>query len=311
MVFFEIITRKPGDEIRVEMTYEIKGKILEFGVNPEKLREVYPPNEYGCPPALFDLAVRCCNQDPSARPSIDEISDQLRNLSNELMEAQQGAKAALDFTGAEVWISIVCRLRSPSRGEAPIHDVITGISQHLKQLLKIELDAAQCQYLQQILGKEAHNSQVSIIAFGNFWKWWSKLLELIRKYLNVIKKKLILGFISPQEAEKILLETKLADSFVVRFSTSVPGSLVLTCYSDEKIIHVLATGEGNGFTENNIFYAGLKEMLKRHSVLSRMKHVISTAPVKIDLFLNILPNANTLQTYSLSGSFFVPFDKRT
>lgn len=75
------------------------------------------------------------------------------------------------------------------------------------------------------------------------------VLDRATKY----RRRFIHGFIGNSLATKWIVDLKREDTFVVRFSTTKPGCLVITCYHNSRPTHLLVqVDDKNGFVLGNI-----------------------------------------------------------
>lgn len=84
MVIFEMITRQRVEKILPRIPVD------HFGLNPQKVAEVLPPD---CPKEFSDLALWCCEYEPSARPDFKKIIVALQTILNNLAQQKKAARA--------------------------------------------------------------------------------------------------------------------------------------------------------------------------------------------------------------------------
>ncbi|KAG8908248.1 hypothetical protein FRB99_008313 [Tulasnella sp. 403] len=75
VIFCEIIARKLADD------YTFKRTAPFFGIDDIQVRKLASP---GCPPALIDLALECCQTRPTARPLMVDVLSRLRAIEVEV-----------------------------------------------------------------------------------------------------------------------------------------------------------------------------------------------------------------------------------
>lgn len=86
IIFCEILTRTLVDSDTMARVPPM------FGIDEAEVRSLASP---GCPPEFIDLALHCCQEEPSHRPTIRQVLDRLRVIEQQVLdEDQKSAKDA-------------------------------------------------------------------------------------------------------------------------------------------------------------------------------------------------------------------------
>ncbi|KAL6070952.1 putative serine/threonine-protein kinase kinX, variant 2 [Balamuthia mandrillaris] len=208
IVLGELVLRQDGENIRLGMTYQKKGR-LEFGVDSARLRQIIREAAPDCPPALVELTVACCNEDPKDRPTLEEIVKELAELHQGLTALDKRlAELVKDKHGRDLFRSLAtASFKSMNGVRVKRSDILQTIAGQLhkdadRSLTEDEINNIDTMFRTYYLSSLFHSfvcrslflftyflqntkkassakSTVTLEEFAPFWKWYSATRNLI------------------------------------------------------------------------------------------------------------------------------------
>lgn len=251
-------------------------KPLVFGVDSSLLRG--EDSEFAsaltqCPRMLLQLAERCCEEDAKRRPSTEEVVEQLHEmfqLTQKLHNFSLGVLRHLETSAPEIRNSAESPNRSPlqlsnmsrqalrywtncaivsmapdtdlAAHSVPFREIANGLAAKLTFSTSRVLDEKAKEFLASVIEVEV-DSKIDISQFGKFFNWFYTTGRVIHHpgVLPLFRDGFIDGFISATACTKLLVDGQAEDNFIIRFSSSKPGCLVITCLHAAQLRHVLVT----------------------------------------------------------------------
>jgi hypothetical protein len=310
VVMFELLTRAHGDDIRPGMTWARK---MEFVTNTELLREdaQFTKEIEWCPPDYWKLASACCNDNPDARPTTQQVVDQLQRISDKLHEVASFASRGLQSFEAshpgehhlekldtivqsafKMWVAAATTQVSVDSDveklTVPCTLIARLIAERLHALTGKALDDSAKEMLCSVCNLQS-SSRMNLEQFAALWKWYSITEHMIIHPLILphFQDGFIYGFISAELALQLLGNKE--GQLIIRFSGTKPGCLVIMCYHDGRPIQVLVGFEYLETPANGCFVLGTARLCTLKQVLSRnnmgmLKFVYPGVPIDSDCF---------------------------
>eukprot|EP01103_Thecamoeba_quadrilineata_P006051 TRINITY_DN15787_c0_g1_i1.p1 TRINITY_DN15787_c0_g1~~TRINITY_DN15787_c0_g1_i1.p1 ORF type:complete len:561 (+),score=96.65 TRINITY_DN15787_c0_g1_i1:2-1684(+) len=316
MVVMEIITRASGEDIRLAIVYQKKG-FLQFGVNSDRLKEEFGAPAYYISPALLNLSVECCREDPMGRPTMAQIIAKVSKLQTSLSSIVDEASTIFPNGPqyAEIWISLVYEIIdfdfNPKTCWINAGRIMDVISTYTKEKFEYTLNSKELTVLstmllnyQETFDEEPPVDQplVQLRGFALFCDWLGSCLHIIEFIRPFLKAQFVEGFVLKEEATDALQNEEREATFICRFSTSTQSSLVVTCYLNSTIENVLLRVDQLGFFIDEKFYPNLKECFENHPLLSKMRFVHPSRPLESYAHLLSTPSTTKKIFYPHQGS---------
>ncbi|KAL6070951.1 putative serine/threonine-protein kinase kinX [Balamuthia mandrillaris] len=266
IVLGELVLRQDGENIRLGMTYQKKGR-LEFGVDSARLRQIIREAAPDCPPALVELTVACCNEDPKDRPTLEEIVKELAELHQGLTALDKRlAELVKDKHGRDLFRSLAtASFKSMNGVRVKRSDILQTIAGQLHKDADRSLTEDEINNIDTMFPSSA-KSTVTLEEFAPFWKWYSATRNLImdKRLLGLWKVGFIHGFISRETSTELLTKQNKPKTCIFRFSSSKYGSLVISYITQAggKVFHDLINTHPHGFsTKSGIMKQTIKKVL--------------------------------------------------
>eukprot|EP01103_Thecamoeba_quadrilineata_P012390 TRINITY_DN3189_c0_g1_i2.p1 TRINITY_DN3189_c0_g1~~TRINITY_DN3189_c0_g1_i2.p1 ORF type:complete len:432 (-),score=65.44 TRINITY_DN3189_c0_g1_i2:480-1775(-) len=204
-----LLTNKEGEDIREYIFLDLtkKGETFKYGVDSQKLKELWPVNT---PKLLGDLAVQCCENDPTKRPSFEAIVPQLYNLFQSVLALEEHVSSVIhDKDGRDLWLSVsVAMICSGNVDDIriPTTTVLIAIDEFLTVSAGKGLDFDHKEFISQLVSADAslqttlasvssHDlssflkqswGEVTLSSFAQFWQWFLAVYNLIQ--MNKVRK---------------------------------------------------------------------------------------------------------------------------
>jgi serine/threonine protein kinase len=282
ILLLEIILRRPGEEIRLAMTFQKskKGEPLAFGVRPEIIKEEFKELLMGCPPPLLQLALDCCREEPTQRPSTETITSELERLYDALTTLEKNWRKKLEEKfvnsplavekGLNFWTKLATGFfqYDTNKISVPLSLIGASVNARLKAKTGRALQARELQFLASIIGVDV-DANIRFEEFVEFWSWYYPTEHLILHpgVLPLFRDRFIHGFVGNSLATKWIVDLRKDNTFIIRFSTTRPGCLVITCFHNTKPTHLLVqVDDKQGFVLGNMKYATLRELLSKNNL---------------------------------------------
>jgi hypothetical protein len=126
--------------------------------------------------------------------------------------------------------------------------------------------------------------------------------------MPLYRDEFIHGFIGNSLATKWIVDLKREDTFVMRFSTTKPGCLVITCYHNSRPTHLLVqVDDKNGFVLGNIKYNSIHDMLSK-SNLDILKFVYPNFEITSDKFYQAFKDVDAMSKLMESNNKTSTYD---
>jgi hypothetical protein len=269
MVLAEIITRMNGEDIRLNITYQKKNK-LEFGVDSKLLSKMITDSVPDCPPILRALAVRCCSEDSTERPTLKEVVEDLRKLKNELNLLDDALQRQIPESaeeGRKLFLSIAMGSFNDFEScTVKTRQVVDAVAKLIAAKTDRVLKEEEIAYLAEMIPNRGVD-EVTLPQFASFWNWFSAIYKLITdtRLQGLWRAGFIHGFISRPLTEKFLEDQDEPQTVIFRFSSTVPDNLVLSYLSQKggKVQHDLIKVADEGLiTKNELLGKSLRKVLK-------------------------------------------------
>jgi hypothetical protein len=244
-VLVDILTDGRGEVIRDdEVSYQKKDpltgkfiKPLAFGVNTMKLFEIVDEIVH-CPDCLKRLTCECCDENPSIRPSLEDVARSLDSLSEifGVIKSDVGADCWMR-NSSNAFVGCVRLVETT----VPMADKLSVVEQAvLKKLLMV-----------QGTGETASTTVFST--------WWEKLSPLIGLLEDPQVGWMWQNGCAPLFVSREQTETAISDlgrnSVIIRLC-SEPGKLVASYFAEDRFFHRTLKLE-NGLEDDLISLAGI------------------------------------------------------
>lgn len=267
IVLGEIITRFDGEHIRLGMVYQ-KSKKLEFGVDSSKLSEMVTETAPDCPPALMDLAIACCREDPSARPSLAQVVERLDKLNKELKRLTKELDSqTISKEGRDLFLSLCTgSFTEVDKCTVKTQDILDAVAKQIKDETERVLNDDELANIASMI-PNGGGECVTLSQFTSFWAWYSAIYKLITdpRLHGLWRVGFIHGFASRQQVEELLETLNEPHTVIFRFSSTQVDSLVISYLArqDEKTRHdLIKVSEGGFSTKNEHIRSSLKKVLR-------------------------------------------------
>eukprot|EP01121_Diplochlamys_sp_Union-15-3_P015711 TRINITY_DN5240_c0_g1_i2.p1 TRINITY_DN5240_c0_g1~~TRINITY_DN5240_c0_g1_i2.p1 ORF type:complete len:332 (-),score=55.29 TRINITY_DN5240_c0_g1_i2:32-1027(-) len=206
IVFWEMLTRKePFEDMNSYDSF-----VAAVCDNQER-----PPIDDSIPKPLVPLLKACWHENPSQRPSFEQIIKQLDDIVIQC--------SISDPDGQDLWISNFL-----GKLEVPFSKFVKVLFQHLKVSAPQSSDVSYKCLAALLATKKDEDEFTSLEKFGLFLKWFGPMIEpkakgcpIIDRMLATANNRWFHGDISKQESES-RLATQKKGTFLVRLSTTEP-----------------------------------------------------------------------------------------
>jgi serine/threonine protein kinase len=314
VVLYELILRCHGEDIRVEMSFERKP--LVFGVDPSLLRKPrseFAHDLSQCPRMLLELAEKCCEEDPLKRPSTEEVVERLHEMNQlaqklhnyslgvlrhmessvpDMQNQQTGASAMMGSSPSQLsvmarqalrhWTQSAMITLSPetdvSSQRVSFRSILDSLGGKFHHSTGRILDERSKEFLASVIEEEL-DSQIDISQFAKFFNWFHTTGRVIHHpcVLPLFRDSVIDGFISATTCTKLLVDQQAEGNFIIRFSSSKPGCLVITCLHGAQLRHVLVTVDFFEALTTGCFVIGNQRCTTLRQVFTKNNlHVLSS-----------------------------------
>lgn len=176
---------------------------------------------------------------------LDELSDDLLKEHDKnyqklpVFENAEEKVEILDPDGFELWVDVV-------GNETNITADVSKVVKALIQRLGVNLSTSERKIVIQVLDP-SHTGQISSLRWNEFLKGFGPLAKCLYNLQEMLAKPWFHGFLSRDDATK-LLEVEPKGTFMVRFSSTKPGSFSLAHTMDNLVVnHVIVHTRDNGF----------------------------------------------------------------
>ena len=219
----------------------------------------------------MDLAIHCCSENPDDRPTMESVVESLEFLSKLLEANVKTAKEVLgEKDGAMFWVAASSmNVKEKEESFADPSYVVTLITDRLWDKSNRNLSDQEASFLKGILPAQ----RVSLNEFAKFWSFYKACERIIcsKSILPLWKDYFVDGFISKEETLSFLEKAK-PGTFVIRFTTSAAGKLVVSYHTEGKVSHLMVavSSEEGGFVIGQTKYASFLEILEKSKVFTHV-----------------------------------------
>lgn len=116
----------------------------------------------------------------------------------------------------------------------PFDQILDALSQKLNSLTGRQLDDKAREFLYSIIDLDQQRSdKVDAVQFSKFWHLYYVMLKIVLHpgVKPLFRDGFVHGFVSATLSTKLLVDAGQEGTAIIRFSTSRPGCLVITCMS--------------------------------------------------------------------------------
>lgn len=249
ITLWEMLTgRDPWEEVDDLMQ-------LVTAVCQEHRRPKLPP---GIPTRLKNIINACWDPNPEIRPKMGEIVNEFDHVIIDGIIARVGG-------GRELW-----RQNFVGRLEVPFKEFMSTYYKATNEKIPADPNSPIIKCLKLVLCTNPDKpGVVTIESFASFADWFGpvNMIGAIERMWETVKQPYFHGYVSGDQASRLVTQARSKGVFLVRFSTTEPGGFALTGMhkSTGQVVHYrISHKPGQGFVAGSWTGATLEELIREH-----------------------------------------------